>query len=53
MVRIWYEDGMDVDFPTSIFPLNNWHDGVYVAARLQAVVWNDGGSKARNAAADS
>jgi hypothetical protein len=40
MVRTQY--GMDVDFSTSVLPRDDWHDGLYVAARFQAVVWNDG-----------
>ena len=43
MVWTWYWYGMDVDFPISVLPLHDCHDGSFLAARFSAaLVWNDG-----------
>ena len=54
MVWTWYWYGVDVDFPISVLPADDCHDGVFLAARFsRTLVWNDGRPSTRKPTPDS
>ena len=47
-------DGLDVDGPIAVLSLDDWDDGVFLAARFShARMWNDGRSSTGDATTNS